>query len=106
MNDDIGEFDLIISNPPYILGHEEKTLDDEVKNFEPHLALFCESTHKMYGAIEIFCSKNLSEKGTLYLELHESYSSEVKDLFTSRNWNAKIAKDLDEKDRFLVASKG
>ncbi|MEP1151026.1 MAG: peptide chain release factor N(5)-glutamine methyltransferase [Balneola sp.] len=106
LNGDKSEFDLIISNPPYILSHEEKTLDDEVKNFEPHLALFCESTQKMYGAIETFCSKNLSKNGTLYLELHESYSSEVKDLFTSRNWNAEIAKDLDEKDRFLVASKG
>ncbi|MFY0684208.1 MAG: peptide chain release factor N(5)-glutamine methyltransferase [Balneola sp.] len=106
LNGDKSEFDLIISNPPYILSHEEKTLDDEVKNFEPHLALFCESTQKMYGAIETFCFKNLSKNGTLYLELHESYSSEVKDLFTSRNWNAEIAKDLDEKDRFLVASKG
>lgn len=98
-------FDLIISNPPYILSHEEETLDDEVKNYEPHLALFCESTQKMYGAIEGFCSKNLAEKGTLYLELHENYSAEVEELFKLKNWNAKIVKDLDNKDRFLVASK-
>lgn len=97
------KFDMIISNPPYILGNEEENLDREVKSYEPHLALFCESTQNMYGAIEEFCTKNLSESGVLYLELHEDYSQEVKDLFTSKEWNAKLAKDLDQKERFLIA---
>lgn len=100
-----GKFDLIISNPPYILTNEEDKLDDEVKSYEPHLALFCESTQKMYGAIEKFCSNNLSEAGMLYLELHEDYAEEVKALFTSKKWKAKLVKDLDQKDRFLIASR-
>lgn len=99
------EFDLIISNPPYILFEEEETLDNEVKNFEPHLALFCESTQKMYGSIEEFCSKHLARDGVLYLEVHESYSEEVASLFKLRNWTAKSIKDLDGKPRFLIVQK-
>lgn len=35
----LGKFDLIISNPPYVTTEEMKTLDDSVKNYEPHIAL-------------------------------------------------------------------
>ncbi len=98
-------FDIIISNPPYILEKEEVGLDKEVKNFEPHLALFCESTVKMFGAIEKICSKNLNKKGRVYLEIHENHSDEITQLFRSLTWKVKIIKDLDEKDRFLVISR-
>lgn len=98
------KYDVIISNPPYILGNEEEGLDNEVKDFEPHLALFCESTKKMYGAIENFCSENLKDIGTLYLELHAEHAVEVEGIFKHQNWETKIVNDLDEKPRFLVAS--
>lgn len=97
------KFDVIISNPPYILENEKEGLDLEVKSFEPHLALFCESTQKMYSAIEEFCSQNLSSAGVTYLELHENYANEVKAIFSKNNWQAKLVKDLEKKDRFLVA---
>lgn len=98
------KYDVIISNPPYILGNEEEGLDNEVKDFEPHLALFCESTKKMYGAIENFCSENLKDTGILYLELHAEHAVEVEGIFKHQNWETKIVNDLDEKPRFLVAS--
>lgn len=98
-------FDIIISNPPYILEEEEPELDNEVKNFEPHLALFCKSTEEMFGAIEAFCSQNLRDNGVLYLEIHENNSSEVASVFTSKNWSIELVKDLDEKQRFLIASR-
>ena len=98
-------FDIIVSNPPYILTEEAPGLDKEVKDFEPHLALFCNNTKEMFEAIEHFCSKNLKKNGVVYLEFHENNSLEVADVFSSRNWNAQIVKDFDEKDRFLVASK-
>lgn len=100
-----GSFDIIVSNPPYILEEEETALDKEVKDFEPHMALFCKSTSGMYGAIERFCAKNLSKTGKVYLEIHENHSDEVARLFKSLNWKVKTMKDLDEKDRFLVISK-
>lgn len=102
---DAGKFDLIISNPPYINRNEMEALDDEVKKFEPHLALFCESTEKMYGAIEEFCSQNLAENGIIYLEIHSHHGEDCEKLFSHKQWTTKLIKDLDEKDRFLVAKK-
>lgn len=98
-------FDLIISNPPYIHPDEKNSLDDEVKNYEPELALFCESTQKMYTAIERLCSEYLQENGTVFLEIHEDHPQEVLQIFQEENWEAIIKNDYSEKPRFLKAKK-
>lgn len=98
-------FNLIISNPPYILPSEKSGLDEEVKKFEPELALFCESTQKMYGALEKLSRSKLSENGALYLELHENYSEEVHQLFKARDWNGTIKNDYSDKPRFFRGKK-
>lgn len=95
------KFDLIISNPPYILPSEKNTLDEEVKNYEPELALFCESTQKMYGAITDYAQKKLKPNGQLYLELHEHYSEEVLQLFDAPKWEPSIKNDYSDKPRFF-----
>lgn len=96
-------FDIIVSNPPYILKEEHQTLDKEVREFEPELALFCDSTKNMYGAIQEFSATFLGKNGLLFLELHQDHATEVQELFTYAGWNATIKKDYDGKDRFLVA---
>lgn len=98
-------FDVIISNPPYILKDEHETLDKEVREFEPELALFCDSTQNMYGAIQKFSTSFLNKNGLLFLELHENHADEVGKLFTQSGWNTAIQKDYDKRDRFLVAKK-
>lgn len=98
-------FDLIISNPPYILEEEREVLDKEVKEFEPSEALFCESTSSIYGAIKDFAAKHLAQHGVLYLELHENHAHEVESLFGSPLWVSSIHCDYDEKERFLIAKK-
>ncbi|MEX0721441.1 MAG: peptide chain release factor N(5)-glutamine methyltransferase [Balneolaceae bacterium] len=97
------KFDLIISNPPYILSSEKENLDKEVALYEPELALFCSSTQKMYGSLEAFAAKHLSPKGRVYLEVHENYAGEVESLFSARQWSTSIKKDYSDKDRFLIA---
>lgn len=99
------KFDLIISNPPYIHPNEKNSLDDEVKNFEPELALFCESTQKMYQALEDLCSVYLQTNGTVFLELHEDHSQEALHIFQEGNWEAIVKNDYSEKPRFLKAKK-
>lgn len=99
------KFDLIISNPPYILHEEKEGLDEEVKNHEPELALFCNSTEKMYGAIEAYASQHLAASGSVYLELHENHAAEVKELFSKKSWKTTLKKDYDQKDRFLIANR-
>lgn len=99
------KFDLIVSNPPYILEEEKNSLDREVKDFEPAAALFCKSTALMFGAIKQFADQHLKENGYLYLELHENHAQEVNDLFSQPNWETAIHLDYDKKERFLVSKK-
>lgn len=97
-------FDIIVSNPPYILEDEKETLDSEVLDYEPKEALFCSSTNEIYGAIEQFAKVHLKPYGHLYLELHEKYADEVLGLFTKRKWKADIQEDYQGKPRFLIAA--
>ena len=99
------KFDLIISNPPYILPSEKSNLDEEVKNYEPEEALFCESTQKMYGAIEKLSTQLLSKNGALFLELHEDTAQEVQELYVESNWGVNLKNDYGNKPRFLLAKK-
>ena len=97
--------DIIVSNPPYVKPDEEELLEPQVKEYEPSEALFFEDLEKMYGSIIRYAQKNLSQKGTLYLELHEQYSSEILDLFDRNNWSAQLQKDYDKKPRFIIAKR-
>lgn len=98
-------YNLIVSNPPYILPQERDGLDREVKDHEPSEALFCSSTAEMYGAIEHLASNCLTENGLLLVEIHEEYGSEVMAIFESNKWQAKLIQDYGKKDRFLLAKK-
>ncbi len=94
-------FDIVVSNPPYILPMEKDSLDDEVKKFEPDLALFCENTEKVYKALEAFCGRYLSKTGKAYFEIHEHHANEVYKIFSEKDWKTKTHKDLEKKDRFI-----
>ena len=97
-------FDLIISNPPYILPEEKETLEAQVKNHEPAAALFCESIEKVYQSIIDYSAKNLGEDGQLYLELNEHHAERITALFEDKLWTCKLLKDYDKKPRFIKAS--
>ncbi len=99
------QFDVIISNPPYILKEEEEGLDDEVKNYEPHLALFCESTEHIFTALENYCSKFLAKAGKAYFEIHEHEGAQTAQVFSTKGWDVEILSDYDLKERFLVISR-
>ena len=98
-------FDVVVSNPPYILNEERSNLDAEVLNYEPELALFCRNTGHMYESL-MNTSMQLLKKsgGRFYFELHERYGEEVQTLYSATGVEAKIVKDLNEKDRFIVGS--
>jgi release factor glutamine methyltransferase len=101
----ISQFDLIISNPPYVLTSEKSSLDREVKDYEPELALFCESTENMYRAIEELSRNHIGENGDVFLELHRDYAPECERIFISHNWKTFIKKDYSDNPRFLKAEK-
>lgn len=69
-----GPFDLIVSNPPYILHEEAAQMHRQVLDHEPHMALFCDDTDRVYGALASFARTSLAPDGAFWAELNESRS--------------------------------
>jgi len=99
------EFDLIISNPPYVLPAEKQVLDRQVAEYEPEVALFAENLETIYGSIIDCAVEKLREHGHLYLELHELHAQEIADLFNPSAWQIEIRQDYEKKSRFIFAEK-
>lgn len=102
-------FDIIVSNPPYVLDSEKASMESHVLLHEPHLALFVEDTDPIifYKRIIDFCQNNLKPKGFLYFELNPlhaktvyNYAIESK-LFTF----TEILTDISGKQRFFKAQR-
>lgn len=99
------QFDIIVSNPPYVLPEEKNNLEPQVVDHEPAVALFCENIRKMYGHIRQAAEYFLVEKGILYLEIHKQHDQLILDLFDSESWSTSLLKDYDGNPRFVIAEK-
>lgn len=103
----LGIFDLIISNPPYVKKSEESTMQKNVSQYEPYVALFVpdDDALKFYVAITEFAKTNLVVNGSIYVEINESLGEEVTALFKHNGFeNIALKKDLQGKDRMIKAS--
>ena len=100
-------YDLIISNPPYINSIELNRLDDDIKFHEPKLALSGGSDGFRDLKKVIFKSKKLLKiNGKLILEIgHKQKNQCVKILNENKFFIKKISKDLSGKDRCIVSTK-
>ena len=100
-------FDLIVSNPPYVTVSEKEGIRKNVKDFEPHLALFVEDTDPLvfYSSISKFALKNLTKNGALIVEINEQFGNETKDCFLKDGFTfSEIVKDIHGKDRIVIAN--
>ncbi len=96
-----GKFDLIISNPPYIKTEDLASLQKEVKEFEPILALDGgEDGLKFYKIIAEKAKDYLNENGVILLEVGIGEAEEVKGLFTNYK-SIEILKDYENIDRIV-----
>ena len=103
-----GKFDIIVSNPPYVMHSEKASMRTNVLNHEPHLALFVpdEDPLKFYRAVARWAAVLLKDDGTGIVEINEALGKETAELFREAGFdNAEIIKDLNEKDRFVRFSK-
>jgi len=100
------KFDVVVSNPPYVLETEKSEMNSNVLDFEPSLALFVGNEEPIifYEHIADFALKHLNEAGKLYFEINEKYGLEVMDCLKIRNFkDIRIIKDLSGKDRIVAA---
>lgn len=102
-------FNIIVSNPPYVLNSEAQQMDARVLEHEPHLALFVEDNDPIifYKRIIDLCNKHLESNGWLFFELNPMYAIDVKNYANaSKIFNfTEILNDMSGKQRFLKAQK-
>lgn len=74
-----GEWDVIVSNPPYICEKEKKDMAVNVLEHEPHTALFVPDTDPLlfYRAITRLAVQTLSKGGRLYFEINPIYADDT-----------------------------
>ncbi len=100
--------DVIVSNPPYVTWAEKDSMSKTVLDFEPSMALFVANEDPLlfYRKIAEKALLLLNEEGKLYFEINEKYGSETLKLLEEMNFsNVQILKDLQGKDRMVVAVK-
>ena len=101
------QFDMIVSNPPYVKQIEINTMHDRVKEFEPHLALFVPDNDPLlfYKKLSDFSIKHLNARGKLFVEINEALGEAVSNLFRSAGFvNVELKKDMQGKDRIVMAT--
>ncbi len=102
-----GTFDMIISNPPYVLKSDRKKMSSTVYDYEPDLALFVEDDDPLlfYRAIAEKWVHNLNKGGVIVLEVHQDLAGRVAGLFKSANFDeVEIRKDFYGNDRFVICA--
>ncbi len=109
LNDDFSSFqgfDILVSNPPYIDKKTMKTLEKNVFDFEPHLALDGgEDGLMFYRKISEIAPKILKSGGILAFEIGDTQAKDVYNIMEENGFsNIKIIKDLAGKDRVLEGS--
>ena len=97
------KFDVIVSNPPYIKTGEIDTLDKEVKDYEPRIALDGgEDGLDFYRRICEGAKQRLNEHGKLFLEAGYGEAEEIKKMLEN-DFNVEIIKDISGIDRIIKA---
>jgi release factor glutamine methyltransferase len=105
---ELGSFDIMVSNPPYVKQNEKDSIHARVISYEPHLALFVPDNDALlfYRKLSDFAIKHLNANGNLFVEINEALSNEVVNLFRSAGFtDVQLKKDMQGKDRMIKATK-
>lgn len=99
-------FDIIISNPPYIGIEENIEIEESVKGFEPNIALFSPTQDALifYRKIAKDGEKHLNENGMVFVEINQKLGKETLELFANYTVS-QLIKDISGNDRFIFAKK-
>ncbi|MEQ8471539.1 MAG: peptide chain release factor N(5)-glutamine methyltransferase [Marinoscillum sp.] len=102
-------FDIIVSNPPYIPMSDKKEMHPNVLKYDPGSALFVPDDDPLifYHRIAELGKISLNKGGKVYLEIHENFGEEIKNLLRENGYeNIQVLKDLNGKNRMVSARLG
>ena len=104
----LGKFDMIVSNPPYITDADMPELEDSVKLYEPHLALFGgEDGLDFYRSIAVNFSAALKPGGFLCLEFGDDQGDDVCRILEDNGYTIlERSRDYNDRERAVLAQYG
>ena len=110
-SDGIGDFDIVVSNPPYIRESEKSSMRPNVLNFEPHTALFVPDSDplRFYRRIAELLKNHQSsiinhQSSHLFFEINEAFGEEMRDLLAGLGYtDILITNDIYGKARIIEA---
>ena len=106
-NDLEQQFDIIVSNPPYVRNLEKAEIKSNVLANEPHLALFVDDDDALifYRKIAELATKNLSAEGKLFFEINQYLGKETVELLENMHFkNIELRKDIYGNDRMIACN--
>lgn len=98
------KWDIIVSNPPYILQSEIDLMKSNVVDFEPHLALFVKDNNPLlfYDKIMDYAFSNLKDGAKLYFEINEQFPDQIKELSNEKGFKScEVREDFRGKARMV-----
>lgn len=101
------KYDIIVSNPPYVLESEKAEMDKNVLDYDPHLALFVSDDDPLlfYRRIAEVGRDLLVSSGKLYFEINRSQGLNTVNMLEGINYqNIELFKDISQCDRMIKAS--
>lgn len=104
----IGPFDIVLSNPPYIMEREKGAMRGNVLDYEPHLALFVpdDDPLRFYRGVAEWASVLLVPGGKGIVEINEALGEETKGLFEKSGFSkTSLRPDFFGKNRFVIFEK-
>jgi release factor glutamine methyltransferase len=101
----LGTFDIIVSNPPYIKQSESASMSKLVIDYEPSLALFVADNNALifYEKIAAFGKTHLKQNGQIFVEINEALGKETVTIFQQHGYQTLLKQDLQGKDRMIQA---
>lgn len=102
-------FDIIVSNPPYILENEQENMHKNVLAFEPHQALFVANNQPLlfYEAIANYALKYLKANGYLFFEINQQFGPQTSAMLQEKGFSdIKLLQDINQNNRMVLARKG
>ena len=103
LNDEIEDYDIIVSNPPYVMESEKARMQKRVLDFEPESALFVPESNPLLFYRRI---ASVHKADRLFFEINEQMAEAMKEMLAGQGYaNICVIKDMAGKDRIVVADK-
>lgn len=105
---ELGPFDMVLSNPPYIMESEKEDMRRNVLEYEPESALFVPDDDPLlfYRAIAIWSQRFMSPDGVGLSEVNESLARQTETVFKAAGYaHTEIVRDLSDKNRYIIYHK-